>query len=281
MNYPSGGFPAQGPQHQPQQPQGGQYYPQQPQQGGGTKLDIGLIAYLAVAGLGVLNLFFGFASVTANANFFELLNGWVPGLLFIAGLTAVFGVLPGDQKPGAWPAVLSAGAVVPFLFFVFSTDADLGTGSVLLLIFGTVQLLAAVGAYLLDAGVVTLPKPGQQQPAYGQQPGYGQAGYGQPGQPAGQQGHFGQPAHPGQQGQGQGQPGQGQPGQQGQGQGQPGQPGQFGQFAQPPGGTIPQHPAQPGPQGQPGSPDQSGLTQQPTQYANQQGQFTQQPPQQG
>ncbi|ETA66311.1 DUF5336 domain-containing protein [Haloechinothrix halophila] len=268
MTYPSGGFPAQGPQHQPPQ-QGGQFYSQQPQQGGGRTLDIGLIAYLAVAGLGVLNLFFGFAALVRDANFFEAFGGWVPGLLFIAALTAAFGVLPGDHKPGAWPAVFSLGAVVPFLFFVFSIDADLKTGGVLVLIFGIAQALVAVGAYLIDVGLIKLPKPGQQQPAYGQQPGYGQPGqYGQYGQP--HQGGFGQ--QPGQPQPGQpGQPGApgGLPGQPPQGQGQPGQP-----------GGQPGQPGQPGvPGGQPGSQPQSG--QQPTLYANPQGQFAQQPPQQG
>lgn len=268
MTYPSGGFPSQGPQHQPPPPQqGGQFYQQPPQQGGGRNLDVGLIAYLAVAGLGVLNLFFGFATLGRGANFFEAFSGWVPGLLFIAALTAAFGVLPGDHKPGAWPAVFSLGAVIPFLFFVFSTDAELKTGGMLVLIFGFVQAAVAVGAYLLDVGLVKLPKPGQKQPAYGQQPGqqpgYGQQGqFGQYGQP--QQGGFQQ--QPGQPHAGQTQPAQphtpppGQPGQQP--HGQPGAPGQPMQG-----------------QGQPVNQQQSG--QAPTLYASPQGQFTQQPPQQG
>ncbi|GAA5125185.1 DUF5336 domain-containing protein [Haloechinothrix salitolerans] len=266
MTYPSGGFPGQGPQHQPPpQQQGGQFYQQQPQQNAGRTLDIGLIAYLAVAGLGVLNLFFGFATLGSigpgtSVNFFEAFTGWVPGLLFIAALTAAFGVLPGDHKPGAWPAVFSLGAIVPFLFMVFSTDGELETGGVLMLIFGIVQALVAVGAYLIDVGLIKLPRPGQQQPAYGQQPGYGQQGqfgqYGQPQQGAYPQQHGQpQPGHPqtpapGQQLQGHAGASGGQPG-----QGQPGQPGAAG--------------------GQP----QSG--QAPTLYASPQGQFTQQPPQQG
>lgn len=267
MTYPSGGFPSQGPQHQPPPPQqGGQFYQQPQQQGGGRSLDTTLIAYLAVAALGVLNLFFGFATLGRGANFFEAFSGWVPGLLFIAALTAAFGVLPGEHKPGAWPAVFSLGAVVPFLFFVLSTDADLKTGGTLVLIFGIAQAVVAVGAYLLDVGLVKLPQPGQQQPAYGQQPGYGQqAQFPQYGQP--QQSGF--PQHPGQPQAGQTQ--QVQP--QTPPPGQPGHPGQPGQPGQPPQG-------QPGAPGQPGQGNQQQSGQAPTLYASPQGQFTQQPPQQ-
>lgn len=225
MNYPSGGFPAQGPQHQPPPPQGGQYFPPQgapAAQGGGTKLDFGFIAYLTVAGLGLLNLFLGFANVVEGAAFFETGQGWVPGLLFIAGLSAAVGLLPGDQKPGAWPAFFSLGAVLPLLFFIFQTDASIGAGGIMVLILGLLQVAAAVAAYLISEKIIKLPEPGQG--GHGQ---FGQPGqYGRPGQYGPPQGGFGQP----------GQPGQPQPGQQ---------------------------------------------AQQPTQYASQQGQFIQQPPQQG
>lgn len=230
MNYPSGGFPAQGPGHQPPPHQGGQYFPPQAapggQGGGGMKLDIGFIAYLAVAGLGLLNLFLGFASVGSGTGFYEGRVGWIPALFLISGLAAVLGLLPGDQKPGAWPAIFALTGMLTFLFTVFQSDFELEAGGVMVLVFGILQALVAVGAYLLDAEIIKLPAPGQGgQGQFGRQPGP----YGQPGQ-------FGQPHG------GFGQPGQSQPGQPQQGQPQ---------------------------------------AQQPTQYASQQGQFTQQPPQQG
>ena len=77
------------------------------------------ILLLATGGLGVLNLFLGFANRTFDVSFYEGSFGWVPALLFIAGLTAVFGFLPGEQKPGPWPAVLSVGVMLPYLFSVF------------------------------------------------------------------------------------------------------------------------------------------------------------------
>ncbi len=195
MSYPGGGpggYPGQG----PQQPQPGPGYG--PPTAGGMKLGLPQIAYLVVGGLGVLNLFMGFASLGAEQNFYELFSGWVPGLLLISGLTALFGILPGDHKPGAWPAVFALGATLPYMFFVFSAEGDLETGGTLVMIFGILQTLAAIGAYLLDVGLVKLPAP--NQPQYGHPGGYGPP----PGQfpPQQQPGQYGQtqqyPPQPGQ-----------------------------------------------------------------------------------
>lgn len=243
MNYPSGGFPAQ----QPPPPPSGQFpvpgqapAPAQPRK----PLDLGLIFYGVVALLGLINLFVAFAELASGTGFYDNLGvfGWIPALLFISGLSALIGVLPGDEKPGAWPAIFALGVVLPFLFSIFASDQELETGGILVLVFGILQVLLAIVAYLFGSGVVKPPQP-QQQPAFSQQPGpFGQPGFGQPQQP-----EFGQP----QQGFGQPQqPGFGQPGQQGLGQ----QPG------------TGQQPAQPF--GQPGSNEQTLYT-------------PQQPPQQG
>jgi hypothetical protein len=225
MTYPGGapgGYPGQG----AQQPQPGYGHPV----GGGQRLNIPQIGYLVTAGLGVLNLFLAFANVSGTGNsgssFYERTAGWVPGLLLISGVTALFHVLPGDTKPGAWPAIFAGGATIPFLFSVFQiSDGGLGTGGVLVLIFGILQLLAATGAYLMEAGVIKMPPPSQAQSPYGGQP----PGYGPP---------------PGQQ-YPQQQPGQyGSPGAQTQYQPQPGQfpppPGQQQQYPGTPPGGYPQ-----------------------------------------
>ncbi|MBK1789282.1 DUF5336 domain-containing protein [Prauserella cavernicola] len=237
MTFPSGapgGFPGQGPQqHQ-------QHYPgAAPSTGGGPKLGLPQILYLATAGLGVLNLFLAFANIGGSTSFYGAGYGWVPALLFISALTAVFVVLPGDVKPGPWPAVFAVGGALPFLFTVFTAPFDLQAGGVMVLIFGIIQMLVAVGAFLLDAGVIKPPAPqpaspyGQQQPQqpYGQQPQQHQGGFGQQQQPQpyGQQ----QPA-----------------------------PDQSGGIPQPTKFAQPVAPPQPG--------------QQPTTYASQQGQFFQQ-----
>jgi hypothetical protein len=196
MNYPSGGFPAQGPQH-PQQ--GTQYYPQQPgRPGGGFKLDIGLILPLAIGFLGLANLFLAFATMGmgSSTGFYGSGMGWLPALFFLGGLAALTAVLPGDQKPGLWPAFFATTGVLVLLFSFFQGSGDLEAGGILLLIFGIIQMLVSIAVYLLDQKIIKLPAPGQggfgQQPGYGQpgpqgypqQPGYGQPG---PGQPGGQQ----------------------------------------------------------------------------------------------
>lgn len=219
MTFPSGGFPAQQPgqpgsygvpvqpPQQPQPPAG-----QAPAVKSGKPTNIGLVLYLVTAFLGLANLFLGFASLGtdttgAASSFFESAVGWIPALLFVSGLAALFVVLPGDQKPGPWPAALALGSVLPYLFTVFSLTAELAIGGILVLVVGFVQLIVAVVAYLYAAGVIKAPAPkaaayGQQQP-FGQQPGYGQ----QP--PHGQQPPQGQQAY-GQQASPYAQPGTGQ-----------------------------------------------------------------------
>ena len=195
MTYPGGpgGYPGQG----PQQPQPGPGY------GGPAprQLNIPQIAYLVTGGLGVLNLFLAFAplvggrsvqgfEVSSGQSFYEGGFGWVPGLLLISGLTALFSLLPGDYKPGIWPAVFAVGGTIPFLFSVFQ-GGSLGAGGVLVLILGIVQMLAAVGAYLMDEGVIKMPPPGHQQPQYGPPGGYGGPPPGQ--YPPPQPGQYGSP----------------------------------------------------------------------------------------
>lgn len=189
MTFPSGapgGFPGQGPQ-QPQQQYPGVTAPAS----GGPGMGLTQILYLVTAGFGVLNLFLGFANLAGGGSFYENGAGWVSGLLFIGGLVAAFTLLPGDHKPGPWPAVFGLGVMLPFLFTIFQIDASLQVGGILILVFGIVQAAAAVAAYLFDAGILKSPTPaaapyGGQPGAYGHQPGaFGSQQFGQ--QPFGQQ----------------------------------------------------------------------------------------------
>ncbi|RZS36928.1 hypothetical protein EV193_106162 [Herbihabitans rhizosphaerae] len=223
MTFPSGaqggGFPGQG----PQQPQQGPGYGPPSQGGGGLKLGLPQILFLVTAGLGLVIVFLGFAPAISvegrdGVGFYEVSQGgsaglsWIPVACFVAGLISALIVLPGKQKPSPGvPAVLSLGAVFGLLFTMFSADfpdqAGFGAGAIMILIFGILQLGAAVVAFLFDAGIIKAPAPGQRQQPYGQQPGgFGppSGGFPQPGQQPGQQtqfapqqGQFGQ--QPGQQ----------------------------------------------------------------------------------
>lgn len=208
MTYPGGtpgGYPGQGPQ-QPMQGPG--YGP--PPGGGGMKFSLPQIMYLVVGGLGLINFFVGFADIYdgASQSFFAAPTP-VPALFLLGGLFVLPAIMPGgERKAGIAPAAFSVTGMLTVLFFTFSTDPDLGVGSILMLIFGILQGAASVVAYLFEAGIMKAPTPGQN--AYGHQPPgmYPPSGqfqsqqpgqYPQPGQQttfAPQQGQFGQPGQP-------------------------------------------------------------------------------------
>lgn len=214
MTFPGGapgGFPGQGPQ------QPGPGYGPPPN---AKKLQPGLIAHMAVAGLGLLNFFMGFADIwdgeLAGFSGYFSFASTIPAIFLLAGLFSLPAILPGDnKKPGIAPAAFGVTGMLTVLFFTFSTDADVGVGTILLMIFGILQGLASVAGYLFDEGIIKMPapnpygqQPGGMYPPSGQfpapppaQPGQQQPPFGaQPGQQttfAPQQGQFGQPPQPG------------------------------------------------------------------------------------
>lgn len=221
MTYPSGapgGYPGQGPQPGPAG--------YGPPPGGGLKLSLPQILALVAGGLGLLNLFLGFAPISTGASFYEVSYGWIPALFAAAGFATLPAILPGakDKKAGLLPAVLSLAGALAFLFTVFAASGSLAAGGVMVLIFGILQAGAAVTAYLFEEGIVKPPAPNpygapggypqqpypqsgafpaQQPPgapqATTQQPQPGQQPFGGPGQQtqfAPQQGQFGAPGTP-------------------------------------------------------------------------------------
>jgi hypothetical protein len=232
------------------------------------------LLHMAAAGLSVLVLVAGFFSFAPAASSYAIGLGWVPALYLLAGGLSAQVLLPKPVKPGVLPGLVAVAVTLPLLFTVF-TAGTTAWGAYVLLVFGVLTAVAAVGGYLIEAGLVSPPAPKPYQPP--QQPGQWSPQTGgfpqpQPGQqPGGPFAGFGQPTQvvP--------QPGQPQPGQQGQGQqGQPTQavpqPGQFGapqqqapapqptQFMSHPGQfNAPTPPSAPGQQGQqPGQPGQQG-----------------------
>jgi Family of unknown function (DUF5336) len=197
---------------------------------------------LVAAGLAVVFYLLGFFGEIG------IVSGLVGLLVVVGGLLAGSAVLPKAPRVLAPAAVITVSGMLALLQAVVAGNTSgLLVGA---LVVAFLASLAAVGALLLDAGIVTAPAPRPKAPAYGQQP-YGQQGwnpqpgygqYGQaPGQPEhgqqgyGQQGYGAQPGY-GQQGFGAqpGQPGYGQPG-----YGQPGYGAQPGYGQQPGYGAPP------------------------------------------
>jgi len=227
---PSSGFPAQQPPHSHQTPSGGG--------AAGLPQNLPLLLALVVAVLGLVQYFLGFSD-----------NGDVGlGGVFLlgGGLLAAMQLLPKGPKTLPFAALFSVLGALGVLDTLIGMQTSPGIVTVILIL-GILQMLVAVGALLIEQGVIKPPSPKPAAPSYGGQ-------YGQPGQPSQQQ--YGQQ---GQQGQQFGQPGHGPVAPTGEPSAPFSQPGQYGS-PNPPSTTPP-----------PG--------QQATTYAPQQGQFFQQPPQ--
>ncbi|MCE7005971.1 DUF5336 domain-containing protein [Kibdelosporangium philippinense] len=195
------------------------------------KLSLPQMLALGAGGLGVLNLFLGFAPISSGASFYEGGLAWVPALLAAGGLAALPVILPGDKdkKAGVLPMALTVGAMLAFLFVVFSFGGSLAAGGIMVLIFSILQAGAAVAAFLFEEGIIKPPAPNpygapntggypqQQQQPHGGYPPSGQfqavpppgaaptvqhpqpgqfGGPGQQTQFAPQQGQFGAPGTP-------------------------------------------------------------------------------------
>ncbi|MCR6490311.1 DUF5336 domain-containing protein [Amycolatopsis sp. OK19-0408] len=242
MTFPSGGpgYPQQGGGQQPPGPPSSGFPAQQPHShqapaGGAPNLaqNLPLLIALAVAVLGLVQYFLGFA---------ESGDVGLGGVLLLAGgLLAGMHALPKGPKTLPYAALLSVLGALEVLDTLVALQTSPGVVTVILIL-GILQMLAAVGALLIEHGVIKPPAPKPAAPSYGGQYGQQQPGqqqYGQPGQQYGQQ-----------------------------------QPGPVAQTGEPS--------AAPFPQGQYGSPNPPSTTpppgQQATTYAPQQGSFFQQPP---
>ena len=205
------------------------------------------LLHMAAAGLSVLVLVAGFFSFAPLASTYAVGLGWIPALYLLAGGLSAQVLLPGrPAKPGILPGLVAVAVTLPLLFTVF-TAGTTAWGAYLLLVLGVLTAAAAVGGYLVEAGIISAPAPKPHQAP-------------QPGQWSPQTGGFPQP----------------QPGQPGGPFAQPG----YGQATQ----VVPQPQQQPG--GQFGAPQQQQQQQapvpQPTQFMSHPGQFSQPapPPQQ-
>ena len=174
------------------------------------------LLHMAAAGLSVLVLvagFFAFAPsvATSSVSVYSAGLGWIPALYLLAGGLSAQVLLPKPVKPGLLPGLVAVAVTLPVLFTVF-TAGGTAWGAYVVLILGVLTAAAAVGGYLVEAGLISPPTPkpyqppqpgqwspqtgGFPQPQPGQQPGAPFSGFGQPTQVVpqpGQPGQFGAP----------------------------------------------------------------------------------------
>ena len=167
-------------------------------------LGIDKILSLAVAGIGVITFFLGLLSLSSATKSVSFIAGvgWASAGFLLAGLLSVGVLLPKTGTVQFPAAVVSFSTALALLFVLFGASS-VGAGFLVTLIFGFVQAIVAIVAYLLGSGVVKMaPKPPAGYGAYGYGPGYGAP---QPGYPGAQPQPQPQPGY-GQQPPGQGQP---------------------------------------------------------------------------
>ncbi len=232
MTYPPGGsgYPGQQPTQQFSAPtqqfkveQSSQAQaPAQAAAAGPSKLPFYLLIAVAVLGLAVYLFSFGALFTISDTDFPQLgsASGTSLGLglaviaSLFAGLLAGASLLPKQETP---IGVISAVAVLGFLLVIAEIISKpegvaIGWALYVVLLLALLQAAVAIGALLLDAGIIAAPVPKpkyeqQQQPQYGS---YGSPGqyYGQPGQHQGAH-HQQRPGYPGQYGGYSGQPSSG------------------------------------------------------------------------
>lgn len=149
---------------------------------------LGFLAYLASFGpLATVNVEIGGGAVSGAGSALGVLAA------LLAGLLAAVGLLPRAKSyAGVVAAIAVLGALLEVSEIVnMGSGVSIGWGLWLILVFSVLQAIAAIYALLLDAGVVTAPKPRPKHDPYAQYGQYGQQ-YGQYGQ-YGQQPYYGQP----------------------------------------------------------------------------------------
>ncbi|HVR00349.1 MAG TPA: DUF5336 domain-containing protein, partial [Mycobacterium sp.] len=150
---------------------------------------------MAVVGLGLASYFFSFGPIfdvnadqgpSTGSESVAVHGVGVGAAALLAALLAAVGLLPKARNYTAIVAVISVFGALMIILRVVTKPANFSPQWALWVILGLVvlQALAAVGALLLDAGVVSAPAPRAKYDRYSQYGQYGQYGgyYGQPGQ---------------------------------------------------------------------------------------------------
>ncbi len=155
-----------------------------PSGAGRSSVDVAKALGVVVAALGALNFLFGFLpELTAtrsqdSLSVFAVGPAYVPVLMLVGGLLALAALLPGGEVSrlavaavsvgGAAGAIVSLGTQGP-VQLVSSTQVSKGMGAILLVIFGIIQAVVAIGAYVV--GAESVPWGRRTATAGGGQPG--------------------------------------------------------------------------------------------------------------
>ena len=123
-------------------------------------ISLGFLFFALTALFGLVNLFLGFTTAvhdTGGSRAYYGADGllaWIPAMLFFGGLLAARALLPRAHRPDLLPALATTAVMVPFIFSTINTDrygAGIAIGEVMYLIFGSLQLVTAWLAALLDS----------------------------------------------------------------------------------------------------------------------------------
>jgi len=149
-------------------------------------MDLAKLLGLSLAALGGLNFVLGFLPQYSapgdyfsgeNVSVFTVGPDYVPILLLIAGLLALAAFLPGSERSRLAVAAVSVGGAVGAIVSLGLTgpvesagQVTKGMGAILLVIFGIIQAVVAVGAYVVGAGI------GKPRPTGADREGAGQVG---------------------------------------------------------------------------------------------------------
>ncbi len=135
---------------------------------------------VVIAALGALNFVFGFlpeltsSRIDATLSVYAVGPAYVPILLLVAGLLALAAFIPGSERSRLAVAAVSVGGAVGALISLgtdgpvqalTSAQVSKGMGAVLLTIFGIIQAVVAIAAFVVGADARFAPRTAGQPPA--------------------------------------------------------------------------------------------------------------------
>ncbi len=141
---------------------------------------------MCVIALGLLNFIWGFlpelslprsTTTQGSLSVFSIGPAYVPILLLTAGLLAMTAFLPGEERAPFAVAAVSAGGAIGAIVSLGTQDAvsgfgqvSKGLGAILLVVFGIIQAVVAVTAFVIGSGLAVSPRA-NGQPISGAGPG--------------------------------------------------------------------------------------------------------------